>query len=284
MTTQRLPTLLAASVIASTIGASAVAPDLFDEIYARVTAVIARYGAQAVMPFNYAGPHGLISVDSMSLRFFHKLGATKLFRGALCGAVRSEAWLGTFGNAPGIAPEAAADADLNLVWGNNATVTNLHLVRAIWEAKRKGGRLAVIDPLRSKVAERADLHVALRPGTDVALGFALASELERRGAHDRAFIERNVHGYDDYMARAREWSVERAAEVCGVPAEQIHTLAGWMAAARRLVLAPGNGLERGRNGGSGVRAVIALPALMGKLDREASCSRRAAPFRRRPTG
>ena len=90
---------------------------------------------------------------------------------------------------PGISPEAAADADLNLVWGNNATVTNLHLVRAIWEAKRKGGRLVVIDPLRSKIAERADLHLALRPGTDVVLGFALAVELERLGAHDRAFID-----------------------------------------------------------------------------------------------
>jgi len=254
--------------------------EALDLIHARVTDVIARHGAQAVMPFNYAGPHGLISVDSMSLRFFHKLGATKLFRGALCGAVRSEAWLGTFGNAPGISPEAAADADLNLVWGNNATVTNLHLVRAIWEAKRKGGRLAVVDPLRSKVAERADLHLALRPGTDVVLGFALAAELERRGAHDRAFIERNVHGYDDYMARAREWSVARAADVCGVPAEQIHTLAGWMAAARRLVLSPGNGLERGRNGGSSIRALIALPALLGKLDRQNGivlAARRAFP-------
>ena len=65
-----------------------------DEIHARVTAVIERFGPQAVMPLNYAGPHGLISLDSMSLRFFHRLGATKLFRGALCGAVRSEAWAG----------------------------------------------------------------------------------------------------------------------------------------------------------------------------------------------
>src|SRR5258706_7182849 len=60
-----------------------------------------------------------------------------------------------------------SDADLNVVWGNNATVTNLHLVRGIWTAKRKGGRLVVIDPLRSKIAERADLHLSVRPGTDV---------------------------------------------------------------------------------------------------------------------
>src|SRR5262249_52018556 len=241
--------------------------EALDIIHDRVRAVIAQHGPQAVMPLNYAGPHGLLSLDSMSLRFFHKLGATQLFRGALCGAVRSEAWAGTYGTAPGIGPDAAAEAALNIVWGNNATVTNLHLVRNVRAAKRKGGRLVVVDPLRTKIAAQADLHLALQPGTDVVLGFALAAELEHIGAHDRAFIAANVHGYDDYMTLAREWPLDRAAQVCAVPAEVIRTLAGWMADAETLVLAPGNGLERGRNGGSAIRAAIALPALIGKLDR-----------------
>ena len=172
--------------------------EALDEIHARTTAVIERFGPQAVMPLNYAGPHGLLSLDSMSMRFFHKLGATQLFRGALCGAVRSEAWSGTYGSAPGIGPEAAADADLNVVWGNNATVTNLHLVRGIWSAKRKGGRLVVIDPLRSKIAERADLHLSVRPGTDVV--WALRSRSSWSGWRARpAFIERHVVGYDEWL-------------------------------------------------------------------------------------
>src|SRR5438874_6727327 len=117
--------------------------EALDTIHERVTAITGRWGRQAVMPLNYAGPHGMLSLDSMSLRFFHKLGATQLFRGSLCGAVRSEAWFGTYGGAPGIGPEATADAALNVVWGNNATVTNLHLVRNIRAAKRKGGKLVV---------------------------------------------------------------------------------------------------------------------------------------------
>ena len=115
-------------------------------------------------------PPWLLSLDSMSLRFFHKLGATQLFRGSLCGGVRSEAWLGTYGNAPGVGPDLAAEAQLNPLWGNNATVTNLHLVRKVREAKRHGGRLAVIDPLRTKIAEQADLHLTPKPSTDVLLG------------------------------------------------------------------------------------------------------------------
>ncbi len=240
--------------------------EALDLIHARVAAVVERFGPQAVMPLNYAGPHGMLSYDSMSLRFFHKLGATQLFRGALCGAVRSEAWAGTYGSAPGIGPEAAGDAALNIIWGNNATVSNLHLVRQARAAKRKGGRLAVIDPLRTKIAAQADLHLAPVPGTDVVLGFALAVELERLGAHDRDFIAQHVLGYDAYMAAARQWPVARAADVCRVPAEDITQLARWMADAAPLVIAPGNGLERGMNGGSAVRVAIALPALLGKLD------------------
>ncbi len=240
--------------------------EALDIVHEKVSAVIERWGPQAVMPLNYAGPHGMLSGDSMSLRFFHKLGASQLFRRSMCGGVRSEAWAGTYGAVPGIGPEAAGNAKLNVVWGNNATVTNLHLVREIGAARRKGGRLAVIDPMRSKIAEQADLHLAIRPGTDVVLGFALAAELERLGAHDRSFIADHISGYDEYMALAREWPVARAASVCGIQGEQISTLARWMADADPLVMSPGNGLERGRNGGSGLRAAIALPALMGKLN------------------
>jgi anaerobic selenocysteine-containing dehydrogenase len=242
--------------------------EALDRIHQRVTEVIDRYGPQAVMPLNYAGPHGMLSVDSMSLRFFHRLGASQLYRRALCGAVRTEAWTGTYGAVPGIGPEAAKNAALNIVWGNNATVSNLHLVRNIRAAKRKGGRLVVIDPLRTKIAAQADLHLALKPGTDVLIGFALAVELERLGAHDRRFIGEHVGGYEEFMAAARAWPAERTAEACGVALADIRRLAGWMAEADPLVMAPGNGLERGRNGGSGIRAAIALPALIGKLGRD----------------
>src|SRR5215470_14688048 len=203
--------------------------DALDEIHCRVAAVLERFGPEAVMPLNYAGPHGMLAMDSMSLRFFHRLGASLLYRRALCGGVRSEAWVGTYGAVPGIGPEAAAHAKLNIIWGNNATVTNLHLVRQARAAKRAGGLLVVIDPLRTKIAEQADLHLALFPGTDVVLGFALAVELERLGAHDSRFIREHVGGYEEFMQAARAWPAEVAAATCRVPVEAIRQLALWMA-------------------------------------------------------
>jgi anaerobic selenocysteine-containing dehydrogenase len=221
-----------------------------DEIHARTTTVIDRWGPQAVTPLNYAGPHGMLAGESMSARFFYKLGATQLYRRSMCGGVRSEAWAGTYGAVPGCPPELAADAALNVVWGNNATVTNLHLVRRIRQSKRKGGRLIVVDPLRTKIAEQADLHLAPLPGTDVLLAWALAAQLERMGAFDQAFIAQHVLGFEDFMALARTWPASRAAAACGLQEEQIVTCAQWLAESDPLVFAPGNGHAGGpRRGG-----------------------------------
>ena len=234
-------------------------------IHQRVSGVIDRYGPQAVLPFNYAGPQGILASDSMSLRFFHKLGATQLYRSALCGGIRTEAYSGTFGDCPGTPLQQVSLAKLIIVWGNNATVCNLHLMRHINAAKHSGAKLVVVDPRRIKVAEQAHLHLAIRPGTDVVLAWSIAAELERTDALDRAFIDQHVLGFEAYMAEARAYPPERAAEICGVPADDIRTLARWYHEARPATIAWGNGLERNQNGGSGVRAIAALPALAGKF-------------------
>jgi len=203
--------------------------EALDIIHSRVSDVIARYGPQALLPLNYAGPHGMLAGDSMSLRFFHKIGASLLSRSPLCGGIRSAAYFGTFGATPGTPLQQVSQAKLIIVWGNNATSCNLHLMRQINAAKRNGAKLVVIDPRRVKVAEQAHLHLPVRPGTDVVLAWAIAVELERRGGLDRRFIEGNVLGFEAFMKAAREYPAERAAEICGIPADDIRTLARWMA-------------------------------------------------------
>ncbi len=239
--------------------------EALDLIHARFTAIIAAHGAQAIVPLNYAGPHGFLAGGSMDLRFFHRLGASLLDRKPLCGGIRTEAWVGTFGTVPGIRPEQAEHARLVVAWGNNVTWSNLHLMPVINRARKRGGRLVVVDPRRTKVAEQADLHLAVRPGTDVVLAWAVAAELERRGGLDRAFIERHVEGFEEFMALARSWKVAEAARVCGVDEAAIRTLAEWYHTLSPAAISVGNGLERNQNGGSGIRAVFALAALGGKL-------------------
>lgn len=239
--------------------------EALDVIHARFTAVIAAHGPQAILPLNYAGPHGMLAYASMDLRFFHKLGATLLDRKPLCGGIRTEAWLGTFGAVPGIPPEQVALSKLIIAWGNNVTWSNLHLMPVINRARRRGGKLVVVDPKRTKIAEQADLHLALRPGTDVILAWAVTNELERLGGLDRPFIERHVQGFEAYMERARRISLADAERITGVPRAQIIQLAEWYHTLSPAAISVGNGLERNQNGGSGIRAIFALPALAGKL-------------------
>jgi anaerobic selenocysteine-containing dehydrogenase len=236
-----------------------------DTIHERITAVIDAHGPQAVLPFNYAGPHGMLAGQSMDLRFFHRLGASLLDRGPLCGGVKSDAYASMFGNVPGMPPEQAEHARLIVVWSNNVTVSNLHLTRVIKKARRNGAKLVVVDPKRIRIAEQADLHLAIRPGTDVVLAFALTGELERLGAFDHDFIDQWVSGFDAYMERVHSVSLADAASICGIPASHIRQLAQMYRELSPAAISIGNGLERCHNGGAGIRALLAIPALTGKF-------------------
>ena len=239
--------------------------EALDVIHERFTAIIAAHGPEAILPLNYSGPHGFLAGGSMDLRFFHRLGASLLDRRPLCGGIRTEAWMGTFGAVPGMRPEHVEHARLVIAWGSNVTWSNLHLMPVLNRARKRGAKLVVVDVRRTKIAEQADLHLALRPGTDVVLAWAVAAELERRGALDRDFIARHVEGFEEFMAPARRYPLADAAAVCGVPESDLRTLTDWYATISPAAISVGNGLERNQNGGSGIRAVFALPALAGKF-------------------
>jgi anaerobic selenocysteine-containing dehydrogenase len=235
-----------------------------DLIHARCAAIITAFGPQAVVPLNYAGPHGMLAMASMDLRFFHKLGASLLDRRPMCGGIRTEAWVGTYGPTPGIPPEQIEQAKLVIAWGNNITWSGLHQTPRIYRARKAGGKLVVIDPVRTKIAEQADLFLPIRPGTDVVLAWAIAALLEQQGGIDRAFVAQHVAGFEEFMALARPWTPEQAAQVTGLAAADIRQLAEWYRTMSPAAISVGNGLERNQNGGSGIRAVFALPAIAGK--------------------
>lgn len=241
--------------------------EALDRVFDGFSSAIDQHGPQSVMPFNYAGPHGELAGGSMDRRFFHKMGATLLNRGPLCGAVRGTAYASLFGPAPGMPPEQAVHADLIVVWGNNVSVSNLHLTRILKDVRAKGSKVVIIDPKRIKVAEQCDLFIQIHPGTDVVFAMAMAAELERRDALDMAFIKEWTHGFEPFMAQAREYSVSDIEDKCGISASQFHELADLFVSSNTVATSVGNGIERGRSGGSGLRAAMALQALTGNHGR-----------------
>jgi len=235
-----------------------------DLVHEGFTSAIRKYGSQTVMPLNYAGPHGELACGSMDRRFFHKLGASLLARGELCGLVRGSAYTSLYGTVPGMPPEQMRHSDLIIIWGNNVTVSNLHLARVIKAARdNHGAKLIVIDPKRTPIAEKADMFIQIQPGTDVVLALAMAAELERRGVHNDVFIDKWVDGYDAYMENARTYTTEMVSEICGIDYEIFRQFSEWYTAGKIVSVSVGNGLERGHSGGSGIRAAMALQALTG---------------------
>lgn len=236
-------------------------------ITTKTKAVIDQYGPESVLPLNYAGPQGHLAAASMDRRFFYKMGATLLDRGPLCGGVRSAAYTSLFGNAPGMPPEQALEADLITVWGSNLTVSNLHFARMIKHARKRAAKLVVIDPKRTRIAEQADLFIQIAPGTDVVLAQALVAALAQQGKLATDFVAKWVTGAESFLAECHQYSLADAAEICGVPLELLYELLSLYSNAQNLACSIGNGIERGRSGGSGLRSIMAISVLLGQLGR-----------------
>jgi anaerobic selenocysteine-containing dehydrogenase len=233
-------------------------------IAARFRSIIATHGAEAILPYHYGGSNGLFSEEGADSRFFHLLGASRLMK-TICAGPTGAASRGMYGGMSGVPPDDYPLARCIVLWGVNPSATSIHLMARVRQAQRDGAFVAVIDPRRTKAAASADLHLAPHPGTDVVLALAIANLLIGRSLIDREFVSRWVTGFEALAAAAGAYPVSRAAEICGVPAEQIESLAERYAASSPAVVRCGWGVERNRNGGNAVRAILALPAIAGKF-------------------
>ena len=241
------------------------------DIATRLKAIAAR-NPEAIVPYSYAGTMGQVQGESMAGRFFNKLGASFLDR-TICSTAGGEGLRQTLGGKVGMRVEFFAESKLIIIWGSNSIGSNLHFWRYAQQAKKGGARLICIDPRKSETAEKCHEHIALLPGTDAALALALMHELIAHDWLDHDYIARHTVGWersgdsDGLRARALQWSPERAAAICGIPAEQIKNLAREYGQCfvdkQPAAIRMNYGMQRVRGGGNAARAIACLPALTG---------------------
>ena len=231
-------------------------------IAARLQEIIARYGAESVLPYSYAGTMGLLQGEGMAQRFFNRMGASQLAR-TICSVAGGEGYAYTIGATEGMETEAFARAKLILIWGSNTLTSNMHLWPFVQQAKNDGARVVVIDPARTRTARAAGEWFPLRPGTDAALALAMMHVIIGEDLIDADYVARYTLGFDALAARAAEWTPERAAEITGAPAERIRELARAYATTRPAAIRVNYGLQRHAGGGMAARTVACLPALVG---------------------
>lgn len=238
--------------------------EALDLITARLAAVRNEHGGEAILPYCYGGSNGWLSQDALDARFFYRLGASRLAR-TLCAVPTSTALSGLYGKMAGVAYEDYPLARLIVLWGVNPAVTGIHLAPFIRHAQANGAKLVVVDPRRTPLARQADLHLAVKPGTDVVVALAVIRWLFESNRADLDFLQAHTRNWEKLRERSAQWTLERAAGLAGIAVEDIAAFAQLFADARPAVIRCGWGLERNRNGGSAAAAVLALPAVAGKF-------------------
>ena len=236
------------------------------EIGRRWREIIATYGSQAIMPYSYLGNMGLVQGINSGDPFFNRLGTT-VNEKTFCASGSSTAWLLTVGPTGGVDPESFVHSRFIVIWACNSISTNLHHWPFVLEAQKRGAKVVVIDSYRSRTAKAGDWHICPRPGTDGALAMGVINSIIEQGLVDQGYVEQHTYGFEELKARAAEFTPDYVERITGVKAADIRTFAKEFATTQPSVIRLGVALERHAGGGQAIRAVCALPALVGSWKR-----------------
>jgi anaerobic selenocysteine-containing dehydrogenase len=236
--------------------------EALDDIASNLRCTSQEHGPEAVLPYSYAGTMGLLNGSGMDRRFFHRLGASRLER-TICSAAGGAALAASQGIALGTEPEQFAQAKLIIAWGANILGTNVHLWPFIVEARRRGARFYVIDPILNRTGRTADRHFAIYPGSDLALALGMIHVILREGWQDGDYIQQHSAGFTDLCRLAQDYAPERCSALTGLSAGDIEFLAREYAQTSPAVIRLNYGVQRSERGGSAVRAISALPVVTG---------------------
>ncbi|MEA2338741.1 MAG: hypothetical protein QOE82_2748, partial [Thermoanaerobaculia bacterium] len=191
------------------------------------------------------------------------IGASFLDR-TICSSAGAEAFALTYGTRMGTDPEAVPEAKLILLWGTNTLTSNPHLWPFIRRARANGAPVICVDPIRTRTAAASDEHIAIRPGTDAALALGMMHVLFRDGLEDRQYLDEMTIGWQKLRDRVlADYAPERVAAICRLPVETIERLGTLYGTTRPTFIRLNYGLQRHAGGGSAVRAISLLPAIIG---------------------
>jgi anaerobic selenocysteine-containing dehydrogenase len=238
-----------------------------DEITTRWRQIIAESGPLALLGYSYSAHQGQLN-RGLLLGLFHALGATRLFAGTVCDTCCEDAWNLTVGPVGGADPEAVDDSDLIVAWGADLAATNVHFWAKAELAQKRGVKIVVIDPRRSRTARGADHHLQIRIGTDAALALGIMHILARDNLVDHDFIAAHTLGFERLTAEVLpRFPPARVAAITGLSEAEIEGFAALYGAARRSFVRLGEGMTRLARGGEALRAVALLPGITGAYGR-----------------
>ena len=238
--------------------------EALDLIASRMSEIKARHGGEAILPFYYGGSNGLLTQNTNDVELWRAFGTSRLAT-TVCAAPTGAANTALYGKMPGVVYQDYPHAKLIVLWGVNPSASGIHLIPFVKEAQAAGATLVVIDPRATSLAKKADLHLAVRPGTDLVVALALHRYMFENGHADTAFLDTHTVGADRLREAAAPWTIERAASESGIDPAALARFADLYVRSSPALVRCGWGLERNRNGGNAAAAILALPSVGGKF-------------------
>lgn len=224
--------------------------------------IIANYGAEAILPYSFAGTMGVVQ-RNCGEAFFNRLGASRLAR-TICSPAKDYGWKAIMGDTLAPHPDEVMESDLILLWSTNVLATNIHLLPKIQEAKKRGAELWLIETYENPTAQLVDKVILVRPGSDGALALGIMHILVRDDLLDQQFINTYVQGFESLKTDVLPaYPPERVSQITGLEVSLLEEMAVRYGRARAPFIVLGSGLSRYGNGAMTVRTITALPALVG---------------------
>ncbi|HXP98141.1 MAG TPA: molybdopterin-dependent oxidoreductase, partial [Telmatospirillum sp.] len=194
--------------------------EALDLVAERFRDAATRFGPQTVWPYHYAGTMGLVQRGGIK-RLRHVMGYSGLLE-TFCVAIANAGWMAGVGARRGVDAREMAESEVIVIWGGNPVHTQVHVMNWVQKARReRGAKLVVIDPYRTPTADKADLHLALRPGTDAALACAVMHVLFAEGLADRDYLAKFTDKPDELEAHLADRGPEWAAAITGLAVDEI---------------------------------------------------------------
>jgi anaerobic selenocysteine-containing dehydrogenase len=235
--------------------------DALDRIAEKMLRIKSESGGAAILHYRSGGTLGI--VKHLNDRFFELFGPCAVKSGDVCSGAGDVAQLTDFGEEDSNDLFDLLNARTILIWGKNPHVSSLHLLPVLKEAREKGARIVMIDPVRHRGADLAELYVQPRPGGDIALALGVARRLFETGRTDAV-----ARSYCDHLDAFRSLAFSRAldawAALADVTREEVLSIADLYAAGPSAILV-GWGMQRKANGSATVRVLDALGAISGNL-------------------
>lgn len=237
--------------------------EALDTIAEKIQYFSHKYGSGSIMHYQRSASWG--ATKQLVRRFFNLLGGVTTHTGSLCSGSVMAAQNADMGARLGNDPEDLVNSRTILIWGRDPFKSSIHLIPILKEARRRGTRIYLIDPIRTDTASFVDEHIPLRPGTDGFMAIGMGRHILHMNLEDRRFLDKHTKGFKDYLSMINSFSMDQIAKKCDVEPLLLKRLALAYATNKPSAILLGWGINKWEHSPEMIRLIDGLGALTGNI-------------------